>query len=130
MNHRPRIQSLALIFMLLLFLSACSLSEPTAQPPVPIREVSDIPPAVNSPGSDSLGDSLYAGFGNGGYDVQHYTLDLTITDVEAGEMDGIVTINARAVQDLDALTWILSVMKSAPSPSIQTRLTSLVQTRN
>ncbi|HNR45699.1 MAG TPA: M1 family metallopeptidase [Anaerolineaceae bacterium] len=102
MNHRPRIQSLALIFLLLLFLSACSLSEPTAQPPTPTREASDLPPAVDSPGSASLGDSLYAGFGNGGYDVQHYTLNLTVTDVESGEMEGVVTIDARAAQDLDA----------------------------
>ena len=32
-------------------------------------------PQVGAPG---IGDSLYPDFGNGGYDVQHYTLDLTV----------------------------------------------------
>ena len=39
------------------------------------------------PGAPGIGDSLYPGFGNGGYDVQHYTLDLTV-DPASGSLDG------------------------------------------
>jgi aminopeptidase N len=53
------------------------------------------------PGAPGLGDSLYPNFGNGGYDVQHYTLDLSITPA-SGNIDGITTIDARATQDLSS----------------------------
>jgi aminopeptidase N len=50
---------------------------------------------------DSIGDPYFPGLGNGGYDVQHYTLDLEIaypgTDVA---LTGSVTLTARATQDL------------------------------
>jgi aminopeptidase N len=51
-------------------------------------------------GSSGLGDSLYPGFGNGGYDVTHYTLDLTVNDVSTSDLTAIVTIEANAIQDL------------------------------
>jgi len=53
------------------------------------------------PGSDSMGDPYYPELGNGGYDAQHYTLDLT-ADVEANTLTGTVTIDAVATQDLSA----------------------------
>ncbi len=53
------------------------------------------------PGAPGLGDSLYPGFGNGGYDVQHYTLDLTF-DPESGRLDGDVTLEATATETLSA----------------------------
>ena len=51
-------------------------------------------------GSAGLGDSLYPGFGNGGYDVTHYLLDFTIHDVATSDLTAIVTIEANATQDL------------------------------
>jgi len=54
------------------------------------------------PGAPGLGDSLYPGFGNGGYDVQHYTLDLTVEDLETGSLEGLVGIEARATQALSS----------------------------
>jgi aminopeptidase N len=51
-------------------------------------------------GSSGLGDSLYPGFGNGGYDVTHYTLDITVNDVSTSDLTAIVTIEANAIQDL------------------------------
>ena len=30
------------------------------------------------PGADGIGDSYYPQLGNGGYDAQHYTLELSI----------------------------------------------------
>lgn len=55
--------------------------------------------AIGEPG---VGDSLYPGFGNGGYDVQHYTLDLNVTDVETSAIDGSTIIEAEATQDLSS----------------------------
>ncbi len=52
------------------------------------------------PGASGVGDSLYPLLGNGGYDVQHYTLDLMVNDVLEGELEGTTTIEARATQDL------------------------------
>ena len=51
------------------------------------------------PGAPGIGDPLYPNFGNGGYDVQHYTLDLTV-DPKSDTLNGDVTINANATQDL------------------------------
>lgn len=58
--------------------------------------------AVAQPGAPSLGDSLYPGLGNGGYDVQHYTLDLSIIDVDTSELLGVAIIEADATQDLSS----------------------------
>ncbi len=47
-----------------------------------------------------MGDSLYPGFGNGGYDAVSYTLDITIHDVKTSDLSAITTIDAVATQDL------------------------------
>jgi aminopeptidase N len=52
------------------------------------------------PGASGLGDSLYPGFGNGGYDAQHYTVDLNVTDVETSALNGTTTLEAKATEDL------------------------------
>ncbi len=59
-----------------------------------------VTPAVVPKASPGIGDSLYPGLGNAGYDVQHYTLDLTINDVETSDLSAVVVIDARATQDL------------------------------
>ncbi len=51
-------------------------------------------------GSSGLGDSLYPDFGNGGYDVTHYTLDITVDDVSTSDLTAVTTIEANAIQDL------------------------------
>lgn len=53
-------------------------------------------------GAEGLGDSRYPLLGNGGYDVQHYTLDLNVTDVENNSLDATTTIEARSTQDLSS----------------------------
>ena len=52
-------------------------------------------------GSAGVGDGYFPELGNGGYDVQHYTLDLDV-DVQQNIIDGVVTIDATATQDLSA----------------------------
>lgn len=51
-------------------------------------------------GSSGLGDSYYPGFGNGGYDVTHYTLDITVDDMSTSDLTAITTIEATATEDL------------------------------
>ena len=55
-----------------------------------------------TPGASGLGDSLYPGFGNSGYDAQHYTLDLNVTDVATSTLIGKTTIDAKATQALSS----------------------------
>ncbi len=58
---------------------------------------------AQTPGGDTLNDPYFPQLGNGGYDVQHYTLDL-IVDVPTNMLTGIATIRAIATQDLSAFT--------------------------
>jgi len=63
-------------------------------------------------GADGAGDPYFPYSGNGGYDVQHYDLDLTYapppvlvpptpTSGLRGQLDGVATIDLVATQDLD-----------------------------
>lgn len=54
------------------------------------------------PGAPGVGDSLYPGFGNGGYDAQQYTIDLNVTDVTTSTLTGKTTLEANATQDLSS----------------------------
>ena len=57
--------------------------------------------ASYSPGADGIGDSLYPQLGNGGYDAQHYTLELSI-DPRSNTLSGDCIIEAQATQSLRA----------------------------
>ncbi len=63
--------------------------------------------APASVGATSIGDPFYPALGNGGYDAQHYTLDLTV-DVRHDSIAGTVTIGARATQDLSRFSLDLA----------------------
>lgn len=54
-------------------------------------------PELGAPG---LGDSLYPGFGNGGYDVQEYDIALDVQDVASGQLRGHTRITAIASEAL------------------------------
>ena len=65
---------------------------PTVQPtPTPLLDA--------RPGAAGLGDPLFPGLGNGGYDVVRYTVTLDI-DVEANTISAHAQIEAEATQDL------------------------------
>ena len=54
-----------------------------------------------SPGAAGIGDRLFPTLGNGGYDVQHYDLDLRYETASPSQsIDGTVTILAKATQSL------------------------------
>jgi aminopeptidase N len=55
--------------------------------------------AAPTPGSPGLGDPIYPGAGNGGYDVEHYDIRLTYQPA-TDELSGTTTILAKATQDL------------------------------
>jgi aminopeptidase N len=85
---------------------ACSqFSSPPAQSAAPAAVTAVIVPedAIGEEakaGSSGLGDSYYPGFGNGGYDVTHYTLDIKLNDVSTSDLTAVTTIEANATQDL------------------------------
>jgi len=62
-----------------------------------IREA--LPAGEPSPGSAGVGDPYFPELGNGGYDAQHYLLDLE-ADLETNTISGTVTMRARATQSL------------------------------
>src|SRR5688572_156210 len=73
-----------------------SVPEPSITPDKPTLDMKP------EPGAPGIGDSLYPHLGNGGYDVQHYTLDLTVTDVDTSDLMGKTTIDAKATQSLNS----------------------------
>lgn len=54
------------------------------------------------PGAAGVGDSFYPGFGNGGYDAQHYRLELNVTDVATSTLTATTTIQATATEALSS----------------------------
>ena len=70
------------------------------------------PPEEAAPGSAGLGDPLYPGLGNGGYDVSHYTLELDV-DVDANFIRGEAGIEAKATQSLSAFNWTCAAWTSS-----------------
>lgn len=58
--------------------------------------------AAQEPGAAGLGDTLYPNFGNAGYDVKNYTLDLTVAMPSSEITTGITTIDAVALVDLSS----------------------------
>ena len=57
--------------------------------------------AVSSPGAAGMGDPFYPLMGNGGYEVEHYTLDLAV-DTERNFITGTATLTVNATQNLSA----------------------------
>lgn len=108
MGRLKFIQQPVSITIILALLTGCSGNVTVTSTVVPPTRVVSVPTETPSltlkpkPGAPGIGDSLYPHLGNGGYDVQHYTLDLTVHDVTAGELEGITTIDARATQNLSS----------------------------
>ena len=62
-----------------------------------------------TPGAPGIGDAYYPLDGNGGYDVEHYDLDVRY-DPATDVLQGVATITARAVQDLSSFNLDLEGM--------------------
>src|SRR4051812_3644055 len=77
-------------------LAACGLA--TALPAAALA-AADAP----APGAPGVQDRLFPNLGNGGYDVQHYDLDLRYATAAPSQgIDGTVTIAAIATQSLSS----------------------------
>jgi aminopeptidase N len=98
----PRWFSFIILFSILL--NACvgnATPAFTVEPPTAVVAEPSAAPDINAqPGGAGVGDSLYPNLGNGGYDVQHYTLDLTVHDVATSDLTGKTILDARATQTL------------------------------
>jgi aminopeptidase N len=57
-------------------------------------------PEAGAQGADGIGDPYYPQLGNGGYDVDHYALDI-VFDPATGLIDGTATIRATTTEALD-----------------------------
>ena len=84
-------------------LLACNRLIPTAIPLAPtIDSLPTSEPTDPHAGAPGMGDSLYPDFGNGGYQVEHYTLDITVHDVVTSDLTAVTTLEAQATQELDS----------------------------
>ncbi|MCK6582486.1 MAG: M1 family metallopeptidase [Anaerolineales bacterium] len=72
---------------------------PPTKTPAPTEMVID-EPVDPTAGSSGMGDSLYPGFGNGGYDSISYTLNITVSDVATSDLSAFTAIEAVATQEL------------------------------
>ncbi|GAA2402798.1 M1 family metallopeptidase [Actinomadura vinacea] len=62
-----------------------------------------------APGASGVGDTYFPLEGNGGYDARHYSLNLAY-DPEFDQLDGVVTLTAKATQNLSSFNLDLSGM--------------------
>jgi aminopeptidase N len=92
MNNRIVSTGRLLVVLLALLLAGCVSVTPAAFP-------TSTPAAVK--GAPGLGDTLYPNLGNGGYDVQHYTIALKV-DPLANTVTGTTTITANATETLSS----------------------------
>ena len=82
-------------------------------------------PPQFTPGASGLGDPYFPADGNGGYDVEHYLLEVQY-DPETDTINGVATITALATQDLsqfnldfdDALDATSVVVNRMPAASL------------
>ena len=108
MRRRP---PLATLILLALVAAACSpaattttatspdISTPSATATTTTTSASTAP--TSTVGAAGIGDEYYPTLGNGGYDVEHYDLDL-FYDPDDNMLDAAVIISATATQDLTA----------------------------
>lgn len=105
-NHKAPHALIAFVLILAVTL-ACKTLIPSGITQTPVT-TSETPPPTSSTssnpdaGSSGMGDSLYPDFGNGGYDVQSYILDITINDVKTSDLHAITSIKAKATQNLSS----------------------------
>lgn len=114
-------RSFAMIIAVVLAVTACAEAEPadTIAPPestaaptststaatttTTTTTTAPPPPASDVTGRLGLDDSLYPELGNAGYDVDHYTIDLTF-DPEPDTINALVSIEATATEPISAFS--------------------------
>ncbi|WP_245679242.1 M1 family metallopeptidase [Actinomadura hibisca] len=79
-------------------LDGCASPAPSPSPSTALALQAAPNVAAATPGAPGLGDPYFKSAGNGGYDAQHYDVDLTYS--ANGDVTASVRITARAKQDL------------------------------
>ncbi|MEI2776328.1 MAG: M1 family metallopeptidase [Tetrasphaera sp.] len=74
------------------------------------------------PGSAGIGDPYYPTYGNGGYDVRHYALDVTYAPATT-KVSGVATITARATTDLSSFN--LDLLLTATKVTVNGKTASI-----
>ncbi len=104
-------KSIQVFLAFVLIISAMLACDQFVNTPIPITEppttqtrraTETAEPTDPHAGSSGMGDSLYPDFGNGGYQVEHYTLDITVHDVATSDLTAMTTIEAQAQQELSS----------------------------
>ncbi len=97
---KPNVHYSLLAVTMFLWLTACQplIVDPRAKAETTVVET-PAPVTPEETGADGLGDPLYPQLGNGGYDVQHYTIDLTV-DMASSAITGTTTIAALPTEPL------------------------------
>lgn len=109
MNRHKTLYASLMLAAVLVSLLACKALTPSPAHPTPVENTvtAEAPTQITTPsdpeaGSSGMGDSLYPDFGNGGYDVKKYTLDINVHDVATSDLSAVTTIDAKATQDLSS----------------------------
>lgn len=106
MNPIHTVRSRMALSLVLISTLACQTLMPIPKPTQSLTMTQEAPTFTPVPdpnaGASGMGDSLYAEFGNGGYDVQSYILDITIHDVTISDLSAVTTIEAKATQELSS----------------------------
>jgi aminopeptidase N len=77
--------------------------DPSPSPTDPLPSPTDPDAPTTDRDADGVGDPFTPGAGNPGFDVQHYDLELTY-DPDTAQLDGVVTVEALATDELDRFT--------------------------
>jgi aminopeptidase N len=93
---------------LALLLSGCGatpIADGAPTPAATLVPTNTTTTSTGQPGAAGIGDPAFPQLGNGGYDVQHYELELTINEMPKWTLpavSSVITITAQATQQLNA----------------------------
>ncbi len=100
-NKNMRVYSAVLLITVSMLACNTLIATPEVLTEQPVTEVAPVLEVQNpTAGAAGMGDSLYPDFGNGGYNVEHYTLDITVNDVSTSDLTAETIISAIATQSL------------------------------
>src|SRR5262245_10521243 len=102
----PRMVSFLRSLALLTILAPASAAVRATHFAATMRQASAVRQQQPQAGALEIGDPYFPGLGNGGYDVEHYALDLDI-DMDGDELMATARIRARALQDLASFSFDL-----------------------
>ncbi|WP_165823198.1 M1 family metallopeptidase [Micromonospora globispora] len=89
-----------------LLLAGCDSAQPDRVAP-PLGQPSPAPSRTFAPGAAGVGDAYFPSYGNGGYDVAHYTVQVRY-DPAKDRLSGTTTVRATATTNLSAFNLDLA----------------------